>query len=721
MDIPWKELEKEVKNHLTKNGKINRRSPEDYRMSFINKVKKYIPWIKNISEIIWCVTERKIEQPLCKYCGKPAFFKISEQTFRNYCIDCTSKAIQEKREKTLFKKYGVKNAGKLESHQEVMKKTNQTRKERFASGEIQSWMKGKTKENDPKLKALFDQISKTKKRQYSSGELEAWNKGSTKETDERIQKQSNSMKESWINREQSEEQKEVTKKFIKAGIERVRTQEEFEKAKLTNLARYGVSSYLSLVNFQGREAVRKKYGSYYLGSDEWHSKKDLYFEKMKKTNIKRYGVESVLSCEEIQNKIQKTKRQNNSFSSSKVERKSIKLLKTKIEEVFTQYKDDRYPFACDAYLPKYDLFIEFNYHWTHGFEPFINSIEQKKVLKSWSAKAENSEFYQNAINTWTERDVNKFVFAKENNLNFITFYSFEEFLDFYNKLKFDNMSFEFYELNYKANSKIDEKFKTFLTSYKTYNSKLKYNELLLPFIWTIFYKKELELWKNFDIRKKLIQNRISYLNKKRDQLTDNIILQGFSRSMIHKGFSSFSPHVISSFIRDFHIKSIYDPCGGWGHRMLGAWNIEYWYNDFHGELVEKVKEMYLYYNKIKLSEKKTFTCKDAASFVPNQRFDAVFTCPPYFDLEDYDFEGDSAKLTGSYKIWLEDWWSNVIKNAKQVSNIFAFVTSVKYLEDMCYQLKKQNYKEIKKIKVSKSRKNHMSVNAEEFLTIWKLK
>ena len=721
MDIPWKELEKEANTHLTKAGKINRRSPDAHREAFVDKVREYIPWVQTIPETLWCITERQIEQPLCKYCGKPAYFKTSKRTFRDYCVDCTSRAIREKREATMIEKYGVPNASNLDSRQEVMDRVNKTRKERFASGEIQSWMKGKTKESDPRLKALFEQVSETKKAQFASGELEVWNKGKTKETDERLQQLADSMKASWIGREQSEAQKEVTKQFIEAGVTRVRTQEEFDKQKETNMARYGVPSYLSLVNAQGRLAVRKKYGSSYLGSGDWHSKKELYFEKMRQTNLERYGVENVLSCEEIQSKIQKSKRQNNTFSSSRTERESIKLLKVKVEEVFTQYKDDRYPFACDAYLPKYDLFIEFNYHWTHGLEPFIDSIEQKKVLEFWTSKAENSEFYENAITTWTDRDVNKSVFVETNNLNFIAFYSFEEFLEFYETIEPDIMSFEYYELEYKTDDNVRDKFKSFLTSYRSYNSRLKYNDLILPFVWTIFYKKELELWKDADIRKKLTQNRISYLNKTRDRLTDKDILQGFSRSMIHKGFSSFSPMIVKSFIRDFDVSSIYDPCGGWGHRLLGSWDIDYWYNDFNPALVEKIQEMHSYYNKIKSSGKKTFSCNDAASFVPNRKFDAVFTCPPYYDLEDYDFEGDSAKLVGSYEEWLESWWGNVILNAKQISDIFAFVTSTKYLEDMCYQLNKHGYEEIKKIRISESRKNHMSVNAEEYLTVWKLK
>ena len=38
-------------------------------------------------------------------------------------------------------------------------------------------------------------------------------------------------------------------------------------------------------------------------------------------------------------------------------------------------------------------------------------------------KSKNSGYYQNAINTWTIRDVNKRNIAKQNNLNYLEIFS----------------------------------------------------------------------------------------------------------------------------------------------------------------------------------------------------------------------------------------------------------------------------------------------------------
>ena len=56
-------------------------------------------------------------------------------------------------------------------------------------------------------------------------------------------------------------------------------------------------------------------------------------------------------------------------------------LKERYPDVITQYKDDRYPFACDFYIPSLDLFIECNYHWTHGGKPYEGTEDDKQIVE----------------------------------------------------------------------------------------------------------------------------------------------------------------------------------------------------------------------------------------------------------------------------------------------------------------------------------------------------
>lgn len=94
------------------------------------------------------------------------------------------------------------------------------------------------------------------------------------------------------------------------------------------------------------------------------------------------------------------------------------------DNVLYQYKDkERYPFYCDFYIKSEDLFIELNAHWTHGGKPYNpDDKECQEQLQTWQEKAKTSQFYANAITTWTIRDVNKLKCAKDNKLNYKVIY-----------------------------------------------------------------------------------------------------------------------------------------------------------------------------------------------------------------------------------------------------------------------------------------------------------
>ena len=172
----------------------------------------------------------------------------------------------------------------------------------------------------------------------------------------------------------------------------VQSKEIQEKSKLTCLKKYGVDNYSKTEKF-------KKYISDYISSDT------------------------------IQNKINSTKRKNNTFNTSKPEDKAYEFL-TQYTNVIRQYKCKCYPFCCDFYLKDFDIFIECNFHWTHGGHPFDpSSIKDQIKLERWKTKG--TKYYDNAINTWTKMDVEKRNKAKEENLNYIEFWSFKELKEYF--------------------------------------------------------------------------------------------------------------------------------------------------------------------------------------------------------------------------------------------------------------------------------------------------
>jgi hypothetical protein len=79
-------------------------------------------------------------------------------------------------------------------------------------------------------------------------------------------------------------------------------------------------------------------------------------------------------------------------------------------------------FKCDFYLPKFDLFIEYQGIYHHGKEPFNEkNIHHQNILNEWkerSLKHINSDYVE-AINVWTKKDPLKRKVAEDNKLKFL--------------------------------------------------------------------------------------------------------------------------------------------------------------------------------------------------------------------------------------------------------------------------------------------------------------
>lgn len=464
-----------------------------------------------------------------------------------------------------------------------------------------------------------------------------------------------------------------------------------EKAKLTMIEKYGVENPYQIPEIidkvkhinkekmcesleKQKQTNLRKYGvEFYLQSDEFK-------QKSKQKSLAKYGVDhpmksnlvkSKLDYKEISRKIIQTKEINQTFNTSLVEEDSYLLLRKKYPDVIRQYKCDRYPYLCDFYIPSLDLFIECQYGWQHGNHPFnINYKEDFDRLEMMRKK--NTKYYQNVIYNWTIRDVEKRNTAIRNNLNFIEFWNIEEFkkwleMPLYLTLDWNKI---LYEYNY----------------YKSKPGNLKgatsFNYIIKYYQQNIFYKQENELIKDPSIEEKLISNRCRYLNKSIIELTHNDLLLGFKRSGIYIGYSHFNPFIFKYFIEKYDVKKCYDPCGGWGHRLLGAFDLEkYIYNDLSKSTYNNVKRII---HDLKIQNTVTYN-NDAQNFIPNEDFDAMFTCPPYYNLESYEC-GD-FKSYEDYEKFIDSLFE-VFYN-KESCKIFGIVIREDYLnikyKDRCFE------------------------------------
>ena len=183
--------------------------------------------------------------------------------------------------------------------------------------------------------------------------------------------------------------------------------------KETIIAKYGS---LEAYEAHRREMIIAKYGSV----EEYNKH---IREKQVDTIISKHGsIEAYNKA--VTDAISATKRKNNTFTTSSTEEYiSQKLFDAGIEYI-RQYKCERYPFHCDFYLVDYDLFIEIQAIWTHGRRPFDSEDpECLKTLEEWQDKAKTSQFYINAIEVWTDKDVKKREAAKASSINYLEIFS----------------------------------------------------------------------------------------------------------------------------------------------------------------------------------------------------------------------------------------------------------------------------------------------------------
>lgn len=210
-----------------------------------------------------------------------------------------------------------------------------------------------------------------------------------------------------------------------------------ETYKNTCLKKYGTNNPTKLDNVQHKmkQTTLERYGV------ENVFQSDLIKEKIKNTLKSRYNVDNIRKSaymikrlndnkDKIVEKRNNTKKINKTFNTSKPEEECYEFLVSKFNNVKRQYTSINYHFACDFYIPNIDTYVELNNHWTHGKHPYDkNSLDDNKLVEYWKSK--HTKFYDNAIKTWTIRDVNKVNDANKNNIKLLVFYSKDDLINYF--------------------------------------------------------------------------------------------------------------------------------------------------------------------------------------------------------------------------------------------------------------------------------------------------
>lgn len=365
---------------------------------------------EQISELIYRIEHNLEEQPKCVICGNRITFNSGK---KRYYYHFCSKACEH-------------SPGGEELKKEIVKKTNL---ERYGSEYYNNREKYKQTlvekygvDHPLKIKSIEETV------RLKRGETLLKKYGVT-----------NSMLIPGV------QEKMKTTVLERYGVENCMQNEEVKnKAKQTLIERYGVDSPIKNKNIQ--EKIKQTCIERY-GVDNPQKNKEIK-EKTKRTCIERYGVDNPQKNKAIKDKTKKTCIErygvdnpmkdkdimDKSFierfktamgGTSKLENDVFDIIKETIDiNTERQYSSQLYPYHCDYYLPKYDLYIELNGLWTHNDHLYDeNNIKDKLELLEWQQKALTSDFYKTAIKTWTITDPEKYKTAKDNNLNILFIYS----------------------------------------------------------------------------------------------------------------------------------------------------------------------------------------------------------------------------------------------------------------------------------------------------------
>lgn len=238
------------------------------------------------------------------------------------------------------------------------------------------------------------------------------------------------------------------------------------------------------------------------------------------------------------------------------------------------------------------------------------------------------------------------------------------------------------------------------------------NKIVKYFQCPVFYKKELALWKEnpeykgTSLHVFLYYNRLTYLGKKPNELSDVEILRGLSIAGVLRGYTVFNTKIMTKVLKKYDVKSMYDPCAGWGERMLCCFynNVSYYGVDVNEALHNGYTDMMEYFD-MERDEYQLRIGDSAAMDVYDVDVDMVFTCPPYHNIEVYSDVGAENK---SYFEFLA-WWRDVVQNSLFVNpEYFVFQINQKYKSDMLNVVLESGFDFVEEIVSDKIASSHFT-------------
>lgn len=466
-----------------------------------------------------------------------------------------------------------------------------------------------------------------------------------------------------------------------------------EKIMATNQGRYGGAS-----PFCSEEVKAKSVATSMSRRGVPNSMMDGFVKaKQQETLQERYDVENPMELASVRKKVVESKAANGTFNSSDAEERLHEMLVDRFgdTDVVRQYASDAYPYACDFYIRSRDLYIELNGTWTHGGHWYRPGSDGGAVAKWWEKAGENP-YYVSAASTWTIADMAKRAAARMAGLNYVVFWG-SSLDDVALWLAMGCPDGRDWEREY---SWIPERaFRGVpLPEIKETPTAQDLSQTMKHYQFRAFYARELELWekdtvyKNMPLMGFLYANRHKYTGKLPGDLSDLQLIRGFTISGVLKGYTVFDTAAMDEAVSKYGILSVYDPCAGWGERML--------YCHYHGipyvgvDVNRALEPGYEAMTEELGMTRQRFMIDDSSRYVPNFHADAVVACPPYGGIEIYSAAGAENLDDAGFLAW----WSQVVSNAMAVNpRLFCFQINRRWRDSMLEIVKKAGFRLVDEI------------------------
>lgn len=405
------------------------RDPEIIKQEMIDggsNVSEYINdtlWTEKEDHLLKLIYTDNSKEDICFHFPKRTWKAIREHAIK-LGLSRTKETVDKDRKKHLKENFNVDSTWQLKSVKEKSRQTNLEKRGveyPTQSPEVKKKIKNSVQEkygvdNVFQSEEIKEKIAVTNLKRYGVENPQQSEEIKKKTTDTNIKKYDVENPFQLVDRVQKgmidkygkpspQQVPEIRKKTEEINIKRYgfktpsENPEIQEKIEITNIEKYGTITPFQNEDVKAKikETVKKRYGVDNIAQSEKIK------NKARQTCMERYGVEYSLQSEEIREKGYQTLKEKGSFSKSQEEEFFLDYLRIFDPDVETQKKHPILKHIIDFYMPKYDLWVQYDGTYWHGKTKRKNKSSRTNKIEKVKKRDElQNKTIMNLVRFWSD-------------------------------------------------------------------------------------------------------------------------------------------------------------------------------------------------------------------------------------------------------------------------------------------------------------------------------